>query len=48
MFLEALNLPLTGSKEEQIERILDFLLNPQNLGRVTAKSKLLNKLYVYV
>ena len=32
-FLDTLALPRTGSKEEQIERILDFLLDPYDSGK---------------
>ena len=34
VFLEALDLARSGSKEEQVESILAFLLQPQDSGKV--------------
>ncbi len=39
LFLELLDLPRAGSKEEQVERILDFLLSPCDSGKAVPKSK---------
>lgn len=39
LFLEVLDLPRSGSKDEQVERILQFLLSPVNLKKSLPKSK---------
>lgn len=35
-FIDVLGLRLTGSKEEQVDRILDFLITPTDSGKPPA------------
>lgn len=45
--MEALNLPIKGSKEAQVLRILDFLLSPTNSRSVKSKLSITTNYYDY-